>query len=402
MALDSERFPVKSYPDIAERTFGRWAMYLVNLFQSAQLLLMVGAIVLLDGRVLAIIIDNKFCFLGLNIFLSFAGFLCSQPRSLRTIAIFTNLNIYLQLSIMIVTMFGVTLYDPIPSESGHTDLSEPVHLSGWMTTSESGGWIQQIGAVQIIVVAYGGATLFIEFIAEMRKPADFWKAAFGAQFTCYVTYIFFGTYVYSMQGQYSNILATINIDNVAFQAVTNILGMIAAGFTGILYAHIGAKVIYRYITRGVFLAPSLAVSRSAKYWALTTAVYWAIAWVVGSAIPNINDLNTVIGSAFVLQMSYTFPPALLLGHWIQRDAMHGDGPWVPGMAPYSNRVDSWRHGSRWRRGLAPFWYAKVALVIFFLASLSLACLGVYAGVMQAKVSYQTGVTVAFSCVAPSI
>lgn len=45
--------------------------------------------------------------------------------------------------------------------------------------------------------SYGGAMIFPEFMAEMRRPRDFWKAAFCAQFFCYALYMAFGLYVYS-------------------------------------------------------------------------------------------------------------------------------------------------------------------------------------------------------------
>jgi len=36
--MDSIRYPVQTYADIAERIFGKWARYLVNILQSLQLL----------------------------------------------------------------------------------------------------------------------------------------------------------------------------------------------------------------------------------------------------------------------------------------------------------------------------------------------------------------------------
>lgn len=39
--------------------------------------------------------------------------------------------------------------------------------------------------------------IFPEFMAEMRRPRDFWKAAFCAQFFCYALYMTFGLYVYT-------------------------------------------------------------------------------------------------------------------------------------------------------------------------------------------------------------
>ena len=44
--------------------------------------------------------------------------------------------------------------------------------------------------------------IFIEFMAEMRRPMDFWKAMACAQVFISVVYMFFGLFVYSYQGQF--------------------------------------------------------------------------------------------------------------------------------------------------------------------------------------------------------
>lgn len=51
------------------------------------------------------------------------------------------------------------------------------------------------------VYAYGGAQLFVEFMAEMRQPRDFIKAMWGAQFFIYTVYMVYGCYCYYWQGQ---------------------------------------------------------------------------------------------------------------------------------------------------------------------------------------------------------
>jgi amino acid permease len=52
------------------------------------------------------------------------------------------------------------------------------------------------------VFSYGGAMVYCEFMSEMRRPFDFWKALLVAEAFIFSVYIFFGVYVYSFQGQY--------------------------------------------------------------------------------------------------------------------------------------------------------------------------------------------------------
>jgi hypothetical protein len=57
--------------------------------------------------------------------------------------------------------------------------------------------------LELGVYAYAGAQLFIEFMAELRRPRDFLKAMWGAQFFIYSCYMIYGCYTYFWQGQYS-------------------------------------------------------------------------------------------------------------------------------------------------------------------------------------------------------
>jgi hypothetical protein len=86
--------------------------------------------------------------------------------------------------------------------------------------------------------SYGGALLFVAFLAEMRHPWDFWKGMLAAQSFICVVYIFFGAFVYGHYGQY----AISNIGNVIqplhLQQVNNILGLITAAIACCEYLQI--------------------------------------------------------------------------------------------------------------------------------------------------------------------
>lgn len=40
-----------------------------------------------------------------------------------------------------------------------------------------------------IVYSYGGAMMFVNFLAEMRRPFDFWKGMICAQLVIFVWYV---------------------------------------------------------------------------------------------------------------------------------------------------------------------------------------------------------------------
>jgi hypothetical protein len=138
-----------------------------------QILFNVAILLIGEGRKLASIINYQFCYLALTIvslsplrsgpadrqFFMLVGLVAGQIRSLRGFSWFTNVNIWLNIIILILTMIGTGLYDPVPSQSGHVDLSEPIMRAGWVP-SYTIGWYQQVSGVQLAVFAYGGAMIF--------------------------------------------------------------------------------------------------------------------------------------------------------------------------------------------------------------------------------------------------
>lgn len=205
----------------------------------------------------------------------------------------------------------------------------------------------------------------------MRRPRDFWKSALCAQFFCFFMYMLFGLVCYLKQGQYSSILPGLDFQNNQLILANNIIGLISTMVAAVLYGNIGVKVFYENVLRAYFKAPSMMTSNKGRLlWSISVTAYWVIAWVIGSAIPNLTALITLVGSAFILQFTYTFPPVLLLGYWMQRDAMKADSEWRPGMAPGSTRIDTWKDLSRWKRGFKKYWYIKLFLVSSPLSNLA--------------------------------
>lgn len=188
---DSRVYPITCYADLGERTFGRIVRHVFNFLQSLQLLMNVAILIIGNGQTLATIIKFKFCYIALNVFWALAGMVIGQIKSLRSFGWFTNINIWLNIIVMVITMAGTAIYPPVPAQSDHKDLSQPIRKFGWVpppsyTGGTGAGWYEQVSGVQYAVFAYGGAMIFTEFMAEMRRPRDFWKAALCAQLFCYL------------------------------------------------------------------------------------------------------------------------------------------------------------------------------------------------------------------------
>ncbi|KAF2485816.1 transmembrane amino acid transporter protein-domain-containing protein [Neohortaea acidophila] len=401
LSLDSVKYPVICYADLGERVFGRWVRHVFNIFQSGQLLFNVALLINGNAQVLADLADFRAgtCFLIMCLVFYFIGAFIGQIQSLKNFAWFANCNIWLNIVTMILTLYGIATSAPVPQYSYHTTLG-PIDVSTWIP-AYAHGWFNQVEGVQLAVFAYGGAMIFPEFMAEMRKPHDFWKAAACAQFFCFFTYMLFGLLVYSYQGQYASILPGLDFSNRAIIYANNVIGLFTIMIAAVLYGNIGVKVFYENVLRAYFKFPSFLAGRGRLYFALTVIVYWAVAYVIAVTIPFLSALVTIVGALFILQFTYTFPPLLCVGFWMQIDALKGDRPWEPGMVPGSNRVDTWKDKSRWSRGFSKFWYAKAFLILMFVAAVVNSVLGVYAGVKQAQSSFAAGIAKPWACKGPS-
>jgi hypothetical protein len=56
-------------------------------------------------------------------------------------------------------------------------------------------------------------------------------------------------------------------------------------------------------------------------------VYWALAFVIGAAIPQIQTISGLIAAVCIMQFSYTFPPLFLFMFLVRRDTLLAGGSW---------------------------------------------------------------------------
>ena len=100
-----------------------------------------------------------------------AGFVFGQIRTLQRLGWLANLAVWMNVVVIIMTMVVTSKYGPNYEANAH------FHITGPVTTS--GNWPQpyslQSGIAGLMngVFAYGGATLFNELMAEMRRPYVF-------------------------------------------------------------------------------------------------------------------------------------------------------------------------------------------------------------------------------------
>ena len=131
------------------------------------------------------------------------GFILGQIRTLQRLSYLANIAVWLNIIVVIMTMAVVHEYPPNyeASMTSYGTPKGPVKTTGYWP--ESSTLNDKVNAMMNAVFAYGGATIFNELMAEMRRPYDFWKGFIIAEIFIYVCYLVSGMVVYSAQGQFT-------------------------------------------------------------------------------------------------------------------------------------------------------------------------------------------------------
>jgi len=400
LKLDSNQYPLRSYGDIVFRVYGTYSRYAVNILQSIQLLFNVGVIIIANGQSLSQMSKGKVCFSVLCIIWTIIGALLGQVRTLKRFGWIAHAAIWLNLITLFTTMGVVAHSAP---NFGAAMSQNGIPAGPIMRTGGSPAGVdfegQVVGLMQA-VYSYGGSMIFVEFMAEMRRPWDFWKGMLSAQLVIYTIYLMFGLFVYSFQGQFTINPANQGISIFSWQTATNALGLVSSLIAAALYGNIGIKVVYQNIFKEMLNGPELTTRKGKILWVAMVPVYWAFAFIIASAIPQISNISGLVAAACILQFTYTFPPLLMLGFEIKQHAMlEGEG-----YNPVTKQVT--RHDSgmrRWTRGMKHQWYLKLFNFIFFLGAAVTAVLGIFSSIKGIIAGFEgQAAATAFGCQSPVI
>lgn len=398
LLLDSIKYPLRNYGDIVGRIFGAKTRYAIDFFQSVQLFCNVAVIILGNGQGLSQIAKGKGCYTVLIFVWAVAGAIIGQIKSLAKFGFLANAAIWMNVFVIIATMACVAKFAPNFVAALESNGVEKGAVITKVVISGAGKTMfqAQLNACMNIVYSYGGALVFIEFMAEMKRPFDFWKGMACAQLFIFTVYLIFAMVVYRYQGQFVINPANQGISNYGWQTTTNVINLVSALIAAGLYGNVGIKILYTSVFQRFFKWPALDSKLGRWIWTVFVCIYWAVAFVFAAAIPNFSSLVSLIGAVCILQFSYTFPFIMQFGLDIQLGALAGDGEYDY-VNKVTHRVDSWKNLSRWTRGYKQKWFANTCHIILFLASAATAALGIYASSMSLKEAFESGTTTSFTC-----
>ncbi|KAF8678538.1 hypothetical protein AX14_004692, partial [Amanita brunnescens Koide BX004] len=357
----------------------------------------IGALVL--GQSLSQITRGQLCFSACVVIFPIIGMIVGQIRTLKNVSRFAVCTIWINIAVMSITMAVVSRSPPNYSAArkslgvspGPVVTSSFTHLS----------FYSKVNGVMNMVAIYSGAMIFPEIIAEMKRPTDFWKCLALTETFIVIVYLFYGCFVYAFQGQFALPISYQGISVYLWQTVANALSLVGGTAVMGFYGNIAVKVIYINIVEDTFKGPRLMSSKGRFVWIGLVIIYWTIAFIVCSAVPQIQTIGGFVGAVAVMQFTFTFPPLLWLGYQVVTDAMTEDKAFSPGNGS-KGRIDSWREWSRWKRGLfGGRWYFKMFNLMLGLAGLTTACLGMWAAGSTIRATFAiSGAATSFGCTAP--
>lgn len=260
------------------------------------------------------------------------------------------------------------------------------------------GFVASLNGLNQAVLAYSGCLVFVQFMAEMRHPMDFWKAIMCAQVFIWAIYLFFGIYIYSFQGQFSFNPVMQGLSPYGFQTAANILSVLVGLISSALYGNVGFKVIYIEVFQGVFGLPPLTQRGGRIAWMVSIPVYFIIAFAIAGAIPQFAYITGFIGALFGMTFTYTMPGIMAIAYWLRSDAMVPDEKYDPQSRTYSY-IDTGL--KRWTRAFMKRPVFHIFNTIYVLGSIATTVLGVYASVIGLIDGFSgKNIATSFGCTTP--
>ncbi|KAK7906011.1 hypothetical protein LTR67_000736 [Exophiala xenobiotica] len=403
LQLDSDRYPMKGYGDIGFRVYGAWFRHTCNTLQSFQFFLNVALIILTSGQSISQLSKGNLCFIVCMFVCTIFGCIVGQIRTLQRFGWLASWAVFLNLFIIFSTM-GVMAHSAPNYKlfaASHPDFNvnspAPIQVSG--AAPPGLGIVDNVNGLMNAVFSFGGATLFVELMSEMRRPMDFWKGLVCADILIYLCYMVYGLYTYCMQGQYAYNVSYQGVSPYGWQTVGNIIGLITGLIAAVLYGNIGIKVLYNNLGRDLLKFPRLESKGGKWIFVFFVPIYWVLAWIAAQSVPQINSWIVLVGAGCILQFTYTFPPFMMMGFKVQRDAILPEETYDPATGQVRH-VDS--GVKRWIRGFKKELWWNLFDLIYYLGSCVTCILGLYAAFTTMVDAYKSSPNLsAWRCESPT-
>ncbi|KAF2091649.1 hypothetical protein K490DRAFT_32850 [Saccharata proteae CBS 121410] len=214
-------------------------------------------------------------------------FLLTIPRTLKNVSYLSIASFISIGSAVILTMIALGIS---PAKGAHIEATlDPSFSNAFLSTTN-------------IVFAYACHVAFLSFISELREPRDFPKSLILLQSIDITLYLIVMVVVYRYAGA--------DVSSPALGSTGHIVRKIAYGIAlptiliaGVIFAHISCKYVYIRMFQGTKYLSSRGLVATGT-WLGLGFLFWVIAFIIASSIPNFNDLLGFVSSLFASWFSF--------------------------------------------------------------------------------------------------
>lgn len=391
--LDSFRYPVKTYGDLAYRIYGKWSCRIIVTIQAMDLVFVTSGGMLSCGYILQWLVyefgGRKLCHPISCLIVMIVMAYLTEIRTLKSfswVALGACLIILIEFGILLATSGRVDASISNTTAISGTSLGHVKHKFGY----PGAGNLPRLGSVPPWVIgfndvqtSYWGNIVFAEFMAEMRDVSDFGKPLKLAWLWIVFQQILLGIVVYAQQGQYSEynpfIFSFFSVDgrHKALSATCAILWILASLVSNTLYANIALKVIFRSGIGKIGHNPAWILHRIKALWFIAGPLYWTFSFLVAMCLPLYIEVQGIYFCFGLLLGTYSLPALLYVGYRYKMRYM------VPEVT--QNAASCGRHGVVDETGIIAIIRSHKGRLIIVLAVIAIV-IGVVASGLQLWVS----------------
>ena len=91
------------------------------------------------------------------------------------------------------------------------------------------------------------------------------------------------------------------ISTYSLQTATNAISLTAGLIAAALYGNIGVKIIYNNVLVELFGFPKLTSTRGKYLFSISVIVYWSLAFIIGSAVPQFSNISSLIAAVCIFR-----------------------------------------------------------------------------------------------------
>jgi len=278
-------------------TWGKIAYEITAIMLLLNNIFLMGFHVLTGSKILNTLSEHSQCTVVFSVITAIMGIIFSLPRTLNHVATMSIASAIAMAISLLLVMIYVGIEDHPGFGYGGTWPKKGAVVYTTATPDGSPGFINAFNAVLNITFLWIGQVLYPSFIAEMKRPQDFPKALAAltiAEFCLFTTVAVVGYY---FTGQYATAPLVGSLQHPWMRKSSFAFVLVPTLIIGAIYSNVAAKFIYLRIMGKSRHAHSNSVVGWGVWIGVTIAI-WAIAFVLGEAIPSMGDFLGIMSAAF--------------------------------------------------------------------------------------------------------